>query len=87
MVISYLKVIMLNINLEIQGKSSIHMILMRKHILTKISRRIIRIEINNMVSINMNKIVIKINFILRMENKEAIKINNLRVSRIIYQII
>jgi hypothetical protein len=63
------------------------MILMRKHILTKISRRIIRIEINNMVSINMNKIVIKINFILRMENKEAIKINNLRVSRIIYQII
>jgi hypothetical protein len=63
------------------------MILMRRHILTKISRRIIRIEINNMVSINMNKIVIKINFILRMENKEAIKINNLRVSRIIYQII
>jgi len=78
---------MVNINLEIQGKNSIHMILMGKHISRRISRRIIRIEINNMVSINMNKIVIKINFILRMENKEAIKINNLRVSRIIYQII
>jgi len=63
------------------------MILMRKHILTRISRRIIRIEINNMVSINMNKIVIKINFTLGMENKESMKINNLRVSRIIYQII
>jgi len=63
------------------------MILMRRHILTKISRRIIRIEINNMVSINMNKIVIKINFTLGMENKESMKINNLRVSRIIYQII
>jgi hypothetical protein len=78
---------MVNINLEIQGKNSIHMILMGMHISRRISRRIIRIEINNMVSINMNKIVIKINFILRMENKEAIKINNLRVSRIIYQII
>ena len=87
MIISYLKVTMVNINLEIQGKNSIHMILMGMHISRRISRRIIRIEINNMVSINMNKIVIKINFILRMENKEAIKINNLRVSRIIYQII
>jgi hypothetical protein len=59
---------MVNINLEIQGKNSIHMILMGKHISRRISRRIIRIEINNMVSINMNKIVIKINFILIKEN-------------------
>jgi len=68
MIISYLKVTMVNINLEIQGKNSIHMILMGKHISRRISRRIIRIEINNMVSINMNKIVIKINFILIKEN-------------------
>ena len=68
MVISYLKVTMVNINLEIQGKNSIHMILMGMHISRRISRRIIRIEINNMVSINMNKIVIKINFVLIKEN-------------------
>ena len=68
MVISCLKVTMVNINLEIQGKNSIHMILMGKHISRRISRRIIRIEINNMVSVNMNKIVIKINFILIKEN-------------------
>jgi hypothetical protein len=68
MIISYLKVTMVNINLEIQGKNSIHMILMGMHISRRISRRIIRIEINNMVSINMNKIVIKINFILIKEN-------------------
>jgi hypothetical protein len=59
---------MVNINLEIQGKNSIHMILMGMHISRRISRRIIRIEINNMISINMNKIVIKINFILIKEN-------------------
>ena len=68
MIISYLKVTMVNINLEIQGKNSIHMILMGMHISRRISRRIIRIEINNMVSINMNKIVIKINFVLIKEN-------------------
>jgi len=68
MIISYLKVTMVNINLEIQGKNSIHMILMGMHISRRISRRIIRIEINNMISINMNKIVIKINFILIKEN-------------------